>query len=61
MSVVVTISYTNDAEVQEITKRLKGLPLKVSKVYKTDKFKRVYLRSKDPANPGRTPKKYPSA
>ena len=45
---VIQISYTNDKELLMVTERLADLPLKVSrKVYKSGRFKRAYLRTKD--------------
>lgn len=61
MSMVIQISYQNDAELLAVTERLHDLPLKVSrKAYKNGKFKRVYLRTEQKQDKNETDK-VPSA
>lgn len=50
MSVSIQISYSDDRELKAVTDRLKDLHLKPSrKEYKSGKFRRCYLRSRDAA------------
>lgn len=45
---VIQVSYEEDRELLAVTERLRDLPLKISgKEYKSGRFRRCYLRTKD--------------